>query len=519
MKKLNITSLFRVDDFRLNKQKLDKNRIVIFAIIVVLSIVLKIILIPYTMVHGEAVTRIWAAWNWAQNPFFILPNLNHPFHYYLMGSIIYIFRDLYYVPLLTTITIVTLSGIFLFKTAYLLSNYRTALITYFLFTLSPAIFRLNYDPYPYSLTPLFFTITTYYLIQALFDENSRKYFILAGIFTFLASFTRPEAIFVIVCFCAVALFSRKRGYITFIILSLWFQIFWILLSLILFGSPFATFDNAADYPNIFDIHGLNLALRLKGFFLPYYYLFMGMTILVFYFFVRGVYIAYKEYPKIISIVLLIPLLVSAVTNGTASLRTTMFHSTYYIFSMFFFGSLFAAFGLDKFISRFKTNLTRAVLASVVIVSAIPLSYLKDFVPQKFKGLFPKVVQFLETAPYPSEVRIICGTIDESVEQYSSLILDAERIPETTILYIPLRTRLTPDKIMIIYGGAGNTEPEPIRTTKEFILKNSRGIMVVQNDSTFFNRLLGSGAVQNWNTGINLSLKTEHWSVYLYEMNK
>ncbi len=519
IKKFSIKDLFGTNTFYLNKEELNKNQLLLFAGIIILSIIMKIILIPYSMMHGEAVTRVWNALWWAEDPFLLLPNMNHPLYYYLMGPIIYIFHEIYYVPIFTTILIVTVSGIFLFKITYLISNYKTALLAFFIFILNPASFRLNFDPHPYSLVPLFYTIIIYYLIQALFETNSKKYFLIAGVFTFLASFTRPESISVIVCFCVIAFLSKKKGYVSYIALSLWFQVFWILLGIYLFSSPFATFDHASEFPNIFDIHGLNLALRLKGFFLPYYYLFMGLTLLVFYFFIRGAGIAYKKYPKIVFIILFIPIIIPALTNGAASLRATIFHSTFYIFSMFYFSSIFAAVGLNKFIVKFRSGFLQTVIVTVVIVSVIPLSYIKDFVPGKYKGLFPKVMQFLETAPNPSEVRTICNIIDKSIEEYPSLILDDEGITESSIRYIAYRTKLAPpEKILIT---TFNIPPDKLVLTekvREFVFKNGKGIIVSQNNTTLLKQILSDRKIfEIWNVSLIEVQKTEHWSVYLYKM--
>ena len=514
-----IKNLYKTGDFHLKREKLNRNQLVLFAALVLLSVILKIMLIPYNMMNGEAVTRVWNALWWSQAPFIILPSVNHPFYYYLMGPLIYVFREIYYVPILTSITIVTISGVYLFKTSYLISDYKIALLTYFIFTFNPASFRLNFDPHPYSLTPLFYTITVYYLLRAFFESDSKRHFFIAGVFTFLASFSRPEAIFVIVCFCSIALLSGKKGYAVYIILSLWFQVFWIMLSLYLYGIPFATFTHAAEYPNLFDIHGLNLALRTKGFFLPYYFLLMGMTLPVFYFFAKGVYLIYKKYPKIVFITLIIPLLVSALSTGAASISATTFHSTFYIFPMFYFGSVFAAFGLDKFTLKFKSTFSRNAIASLVIICAIPLSYLKDFVPQKYKGLFPKVVQFFETAPEPSETRTLCTIIDEHIDEYPSLILDNEGVKGTVILYLAYRTKLAPpDKILITTYNIPHDMLSLTERVKIFVSKNKRGIFLVRNNSTLFSRILHDPKIiEEWNLNLNNFRKTIHWSIYFYEV--
>jgi hypothetical protein len=188
--------------------------------------------------------------------------------------------------------------------------------------------------------------------------------------------------------------------------------------------------------------------------------------------------------------------------------------------MFYFSSVFAAVGLNKFIVRFRIGSFQTAIAAVIITSAIPLSYMKEFVPEKYRGLFPKVVQFLETAPNPSEVRTICGIIDKSIEEYPSLILDDEGIAESSIRYIAYRTKLAPpDKILIT---TYNIPPDKIVITdkvRDFILKNGKGIIVVQNNTTLLNQILGDPKTfEIWDVSLNEVQKTEHWSVIFYELN-
>jgi len=486
---------------------------------VILSIAIKIILIPYNMVNGEAVARVWNALWWAEKPFFVFPNVTHPLFFYFMGPLIYLTGEIYYTPLISMILVVTIGGIYLFRISLVLFDFKTALITFVLFTFSPAVFRLNYNPYPYTITPVFYVITVYYFLRAIFLNESRKNFIIAGVFSFLALFNRPESLFVIMCLCVIAFFTKKKGYVSFIILSLWFQVFWILLSLFVHGTPFATFDKASEYPNLFDIQGLNLPLRLKGLFLPYYFWILGVTIIVFYFLIKGIFILRKNYPPVILITLFVPILVPALANGVAAMQATIFNGTFYLYSMFFFSCIFAAAGIGELINRYNSGTVRGLIISAILISTIPLAYIKDLVPGSLNKLFPKSIQFIETAPQPAEIRKMCDVVDSYINDYPSLVLDCEGDTETTTMYIAYRTRSAPPGKIILTGYDLRREIEGYELRlSDFMSNNRRGILISKNSSTMLSEILQNTAGTGLrNFKLNRVANTEHWSAFLFEL--
>jgi hypothetical protein len=471
------------------------------------------------MVDGEAITRVWNALWWAQNPFFITPKMSHPLYFYFMGPLLYLTGEIYYTPLITVIALVTLGGIFLAKISLLITDFKTSLLTYVVFMFTPAIFRLNYDPYPYTIAPVLYVIAVYYLLKAILTPESKKYFMISGIFSFLAIFNRPESLFVIICFCFIAFFSKTTGRIGFIILSLWFQIFWILLSLYLFGKPTATYDTAAEFPNIFDIQGLSLLIRLKGLFLPYYFWVLGMTFVLFYFLIKGLLISYRKFPPVILIILFVPIIVPALANGAAAMRATIFNSTFYIYSMFYFSCIFSAIGLRDFINRFQSVTLQTALASAIIITAIPLSYIKDVVPEKYKNLFPKIIQFFETAPEPNEVRKMCEVVDKYIDSYPSLILDIEDAPETIVEYIAYRTKLAPPKYILMTNYNVPKDLVEFRSRiKDFVSNNRKGLIISRIGNTKLHDILkDTNTTSSWNFEMERVEKTEHWSAYTYKI--
>ena len=105
-----------------------------------ISIGVKIYLIPYSMMDmGDSATRVWNALWWAQNPFFVKPQSGHPGWFYFMGPLIMITKEIYYTPILTMMVLMTISGIYIFKTTFILSDFRTALIAFGIFIFNPVI--------------------------------------------------------------------------------------------------------------------------------------------------------------------------------------------------------------------------------------------------------------------------------------------------------------------------------------------------------------------------------------------
>ena len=152
---------------------------------------------------------------------------------------------------------------------------------------------------------------------------------------------------------------------------------------------------------------------------------MGLTIIIFWYFIKGILYSYKNYPKIIVLILLVPILVPAIINGIAGAKSSIYHTTHYIYLMFYFSPVFAAIGLSKQTEKFRSSAVKTVFVSFVILTCIPLSYVKEFVPQKYNKLFPKVIQFIVTTEDPQEARKLISFIDENIKSYPALMFDAD----------------------------------------------------------------------------------------------
>lgn len=510
--------LFSTGEFKLKSESLTWQQMAIFLAVIIITTVVKVYLIPINMMDmGDSATRVWNALWWAQKPFFLMPESGHPGWFYIMGPIIMATKEIFYTSIITMIVLMTIAAIYIFKITLLLSDFKTALMAFFIVTLNPVIFRLNFEPYAQQAYLMCICIVIYYLLKAFTSDKSTWFFIAAGIFSFIALFNRPEAIFVLAPLCLLSFLTRKKGNWYFIVLALLFQVMWIALSYAIYKEPFKTFQAADQYTGPVNIEAISMGLRLKGFFLPYYFLVLGLTIIIFYYFIRGFIQLYKKYPKIILITLLVPIFFPAIVNGAAGAKSSIYHTTHYIYLMFFISPVIAAIGLNISVTRIKFGALKFTYASVVILSCIPLSYVKEFVPQQYNKLFPKIIEFIVTTDEPEESYKLVRFIDENINRYPALMFDSDE-NTSSIMYVPFRTKLAPPEKVLITRYNVPTDYEGLREKiKSFMHSNPRGIIMVRKGPTLMNQIFTEllKPRQYIRNGIDKAQETDKWIIYTY----
>jgi hypothetical protein len=507
-------------EFSLKPEKLTMPQTGIFAAAIIISIAVKIYLIPFNMMDmGDSATRVWNALWWAQKPFFVLPESGHPLWFYFMGPILKITGELYLTSALTMIAVMTIACIYVFKMTLVLTDFKTALLAFIISALNPVIFRLNFEPYAQQTYLAAACIMIYYFIKALASDKSVKYFIISGFFSFIALASRPEAIFVIVPMCILAFLTRRNGCCYYIGLSLLFQLIWVVISFSVYGEPFKTINSADQYTDTVNIQGFNLGLRMKGFFLPYYFLAFGLTIILFWYFIKGIIFFYKGYPKVFLIALLLPIFAPAFINGLAGAKSTIYHTTHYLYLMFLIAPVIAAAGLNTDLSKIHSGFLQTALASVVIFSCIPLSYIKEYVPEKYNKLFPKVIEFIVTSDEPEETTKLLGFIDDNIVKYPALIFDADD-NASSIFYVPYRTKLAPPEKILISSYNVPVDKEGLTAEiKSFLKKNPKGIIMYRkNPNTTMNKIFTelTAPRQYKRNDMTLAMETDKWVVYVYQ---
>lgn len=162
-------------EFTLKPEKLSGMQIGIFAAAIIITIALKIYLIPFNMMDmGDSATRVWNALWWSQKPFFVLPESGHPLWFYFMGPILKISGELFFTSALTMIAVMTIACIYVFKMTLVLTDFKTALLAFIIASLNPVIFRLNFEPYAQQTFLAAACIMIYYFIKALASDKSVK---------------------------------------------------------------------------------------------------------------------------------------------------------------------------------------------------------------------------------------------------------------------------------------------------------------------------------------------------------
>lgn len=516
--------LFALSPSGLNSEKLSRKQLTILLVSIVITLIIKFILIPYNMVdHGEGATRTWNAWFWAVKPFFVEPLSGNPGWFYFVGPVLMITREIFYTPIILMILTVSLTAYYIFKISNLIGNFNIGMIAFMIFSFNPPIFRLNFTPLPQQFYLAAMCIMIYYLIKALASEDGKdsvKYFIYAGVFNFIGLTFRPEGLFTILVFCVLAVITRKKGAWYFVSLSLLFQVIWMLISYDMYGSLTKTFDSVREYDLMTGstAESGNILFKLKGFFFPYYYMVVGTTFILSWFFLRGVYIMYKEKPKMVFIIIMSAILIPALVNGMAGTTSNIYHTNRYYYLSFYIIPVVCAFGLDRFIIRFRSEVLRWSVAGLIMATAIPLSYIKVLVPYKYNKLFPKVVQFIVTSEDPNDAWQIIKFIDENINAYPAFIFDSEG-SDSSIMYIPFRTKLPyRDKIMIGIFNVPNDKDSLKTEIKSFMNTNPKGIIVFKKSPTLMNQIFTElvGPKKYKRNGINYAGETDKWMIYTYE---
>lgn len=512
--------LLSFSEFSFKNEKLSNTQTGIFASVIVIFIALKIYLIQLNFIgSGASALGVWDAFKWSQRPFFVMPDSGFPLWYYFMGPLLKITGEVYLTSAYAMIALMIIACIYIFKLTFILTDFKTALLAFIISTLNPVTFRLNFEPGPQQIYLAAVCIMIYYFIKALGSDKSVTYFIISGIFSFLALASSPEAFLVILPMCLLAFLTRKNGCCYYIGLSILFPLIWAALSYSAFGDPFISYRPVLKNLYSFSIPGSDPGLRLHGFFLPYYYIVIGLTIIIFYYFAKGIIVVFKSYPKVFLIALLIPLLATALANGIAAIFSTYFNTTQYLYLMFLIAPFFAAAGLNSDLLKIRSGILQIAFASVVILSCIPLSYINKFAPESYKHFFPRDTELIVTLSEPEETRKLIEFIDNNIKQYPALIFDADD-NNKDLYFIPYRTNLVPSGNIIISGLNTPADKDGLTAEiKAFLKRNRKGIIMYRkNANTVINRIFTELTAPRHYKRNDMTkvMESDKWIVYIYQ---
>jgi len=195
--------------------------------IAILFFAVKLILLPFSQtVDADAVSRIFIAQDWKNNPHWIATSVWAPFHFYLNGFFLMIWDNIIYTPKLVNILFSTLTLFPFFFFAKREFNAQGAIIATIFFGICPILFRnsfmgLSETPY------LFFLVVSLNLISKALRENSIKSIVLAGLAITISAGFRYEAWFILLLISFLLLFVDWKKAFIFGVFAMIFPIVWI----------------------------------------------------------------------------------------------------------------------------------------------------------------------------------------------------------------------------------------------------------------------------------------------------
>lgn len=209
------------------------------------------------MVHADAVTRVFLALQWLEDPHYITDGYWGPLHHYLNALFLSIFPGRDVGPKMLNIILASLTVIPLYKfTQNLFENKKGAVFVALIYAFSPIVFRNSFQALA-GVSYAFFIVLSMYLISEGLKKNAKLvYAILAGLSITCAAATRYEAWVVIAAFTLLLLVLRQWKFMmVFWLFAMIFPATWMIGNQLKFGD-FLYSVNQNDVWNI-QLEGIN----------------------------------------------------------------------------------------------------------------------------------------------------------------------------------------------------------------------------------------------------------------------
>lgn len=445
--------------------KLSSNRISDIHKLVILSLLAKLLLLPFAQTDdADAVTRIFFSINWMNDPVWIKTAIWAPFHFYLNGIALMVWDNPVYVPKIINILFSSFMLIPFYAFTKREFNKDGALIASILLAISPVLFRNSF--LALSETPyLFFLVLTMDFISKGLRENSNRHMLLAGIAITIAAGFRYEAWLIMAIIGLLLLFSGKwKQSIVFGCAALLFPLIWMTSNWLetgdalfsIHGNYHYTLDEMGNNDNI----GLESRLRRLWFF-P----FSWMIAL-------GPPVAFLVLKTIIGIY-----------RGKPVDKTRVFLSIpFWVLLLFFL------YNTSKGVLLLQHRFTGTLVVFSLPFIAI---YFKESSPKRIRqawafGLITVALSFLYNTSHVTPLPrlqdqsgvAISDTINKSLKEGSCLILDFIGWQNTH--FIALHSGLPRNEI-VIAGGAKNSTI-PIMEIHEIMEGFDKGLVLLKRGS-------------------------------------
>lgn len=220
-------------------------------VIALVALLIRLVLMNFAQeVDADAVSRVFSSWEWAKSPYWFKTSVWAPFHYYLVGSGLLIWKDILLLPKILNIL---LSVLMLFPFYYFVRrefNRAGAVYATISLTLSPILFRLGFLCLA-EIPGLFFMITAMNFLSKGIRENKNHWMALSGVAMTIAAGFRYESWLIILLFALIIMMGRRwKGSLTFLLFALIFTVIWMLQNYLSTGDPLFSFHANTDWTHI-----------------------------------------------------------------------------------------------------------------------------------------------------------------------------------------------------------------------------------------------------------------------------
>ncbi len=254
------------------------------ASLVLVGLLLRLILLPFTqVVDADAVTRIFMAQEWWENPIWISEGVWPPLHQYFYGVIVGITGDHQTTPILISMLLSSLSAIPMYHFIKREFHERAAFWISLALVLSPILFRNSY--HTLSGTPfILLLLLCMNSLSKSWREDSLKAAFWAGVFMTLACGFRYEGWMLFAVFTGFGVLQKAwKTTAVFWIVGMLFPAFWMIGNYLAHQDFFYGLSGAYDWNIVKE--GVNSylprdILLLRWFFFPASWLFLFSPILV-----------------------------------------------------------------------------------------------------------------------------------------------------------------------------------------------------------------------------------------------
>ena len=463
-------------------------------LIVFLGFIMRLVALPFSqVVDADAVTRVFIAEKWLEDPHFIFEGIWLPFHFYFNAIAIAIFGERVTGPILFHILLTCLTAIPLYHFTKREFSEKGAWFAAAFYLLSPIVFRNSFHTLS-GLPYAFFAAHAMNHISRSIRGNDFKNAIYAGLYMTIAAGFRYEAWLLIAIFTGVyLLFKRWKYTIYFWVAAMIFPVFWMAGNYIAHQNIF--FGLSGTYEWNIVMEGVNDELSLSEritrllFFPVSWFLYFSPILII--------WLAWKVIQSMKNknfrrswLIWSIPFWVVFVMFGYRAYEGTLLLFHRYTISLILLSAPFTALIFEHV--RWK-RLTR-IAAIIILATLLPLSYFWMGMPvekmfsanQPLRAALKEIrtdsQQNFQAIPRLSNQNYAeySKEIKKHISEESGLILDFVMWDNT--FYLALNSQLPRDQVYIVDGSKhGQVYHEGLID----VLKNTaNGIILLKCDSKF-----------------------------------